>query len=483
MAGATGHQEENMSERTERLEEGEGRAARLAVGIVGLSALLSSDWCMNLTEVATGASYSVVVDAAFRLSFALCCALCAVLSRRRAGKTTAARGIRVCTLVCLFLGQGLYVFVPILPVPSAFRAIGGVVCGAACAFTLLWWIERICDEEPRRVAVALSASYLLTGATFFILASLASAVAAVVIALLPLASGLLLKAYDEAGGTSRTHGSQGRPEADTNWAFPVYPVVLMAAFKLVFNFSLSFSLGASIYGPLGIICASALALAYALFAKEGFNPTLLFKLALPCMVAGLLMISWVRVGAGVATLFSNAGNIAFELFSLMVMAEACRRWNIKPMWVFGILEAASYASTCAGKILGGLFTAAYPGGTFESSAVMTVAVVALVTLCTFFPSERLALRTFGDAGESKGLVGVELMCATVSRRYGLSRREEEVLGLLVQQMSAAQIGEELAISRSTVKSHVRHIYEKTGVHSREELEALVASGGRPEAAG
>jgi DNA-binding CsgD family transcriptional regulator len=35
-------------------------------------------------------------------------------------------------------------------------------------------------------------------------------------------------------------------------------------------------------------------------------------------------------------------------------------------------------------------------------------------------------------------------------------------------LSSVEIAEELYISRNTVRSHIGHIYDKLGVHSREE---------------
>lgn len=52
---------------------------------------------------------------------------------------------------------------------------------------------------------------------------------------------------------------------------------------------------------------------------------------------------------------------------------------------------------------------------------------------------------------------------------GLSRREREVLGYLGRGRSVPFIAEELVISSGTVKTHVRHIYEKSLVNNRQEL--------------
>ena len=58
---------------------------------------------------------------------------------------------------------------------------------------------------------------------------------------------------------------------------------------------------------------------------------------------------------------------------------------------------------------------------------------------------------------------------SVASRYGFSAREREVFELWVTGHDAQYIQDELVISRSTVKTHVRHIYEKCDVHSRSDL--------------
>jgi NarL family two-component system response regulator LiaR len=56
--------------------------------------------------------------------------------------------------------------------------------------------------------------------------------------------------------------------------------------------------------------------------------------------------------------------------------------------------------------------------------------------------------------------------------YGLTPREREVLALMVEGLSNAEVAERLVISVATVKFHVRGILSKLGVKSRAEAVAL-----------
>ena len=55
---------------------------------------------------------------------------------------------------------------------------------------------------------------------------------------------------------------------------------------------------------------------------------------------------------------------------------------------------------------------------------------------------------------------------TIPLPAGLTTREMDVLRLLAQGLTSAQIAEQLVIGLVTVNSHVRSIYSKLGVTSR-----------------
>lgn len=59
--------------------------------------------------------------------------------------------------------------------------------------------------------------------------------------------------------------------------------------------------------------------------------------------------------------------------------------------------------------------------------------------------------------------------------HRLSPREREILGLISKGRDVPYIEQELVLSKSTVKTHIRHIYEKCKVSSRQALIDLLQS--------
>ena len=79
-------------------------------------------------------------------------------------------------------------------------------------------------------------------------------------------------------------------------------------------------------------------------------------------------------------------------------------------------------------------------------------------------------------GIEQGATFADIHKAAVARnaeamglRFGLSGREVEVLTLFSMGHTQKQVAEELFISPSTAHAHIRHIYTKTGMHSRQDI--------------
>lgn len=60
-------------------------------------------------------------------------------------------------------------------------------------------------------------------------------------------------------------------------------------------------------------------------------------------------------------------------------------------------------------------------------------------------------------------------CRYLANEHGLTQRETDVLALLLDGRSVPYIQETLHVSSNTAKTHVRHIYQKFGIHNRQDL--------------
>ena len=65
--------------------------------------------------------------------------------------------------------------------------------------------------------------------------------------------------------------------------------------------------------------------------------------------------------------------------------------------------------------------------------------------------------------------------ALLAKQYHLTQRESEVLPFVANERPASYIAEKLFISIGTAKTHIRNIYSKMGIHSRQELLNIVNS--------
>ena len=88
------------------------------------------------------------------------------------------------------------------------------------------------------------------------------------------------------------------------------------------------------------------------------------------------------------------------------------------------------------------------------------------------PRARAETETEDEAMPSEMLA----YCRKLALENGLTPREAEILGLIAMGRSAKYIAEELTISHNTTRTHIKHVYEKLNIHSKQELLDLVLFG-------
>ena len=99
---------------------------------------------------------------------------------------------------------------------------------------------------------------------------------------------------------------------------------------------------------------------------------------------------------------------------------------------------------------------------------MATAGLAMVCAYVFLFTERdfSALSRVVDA---VAVDNTEDVKKAIAQAAALSARETEVLSLALRGRTNERIAQELYIAKSTADTHLRRIYSKCGVHSRQEL--------------
>ena len=199
---------------------------------------------------------------------------------------------------------------------------------------------------------------------------------------------------------------------------------------------------------------------------------------LPLLLAFVLTASFlgsdtifvVRVGVGIVWLVGYLFDYLIyptyrELTGMNIVefSYLSKLANLVPWAVFSLGVFAAKESV---EPLGGL--AANQGLLVGYMLVVVLAHTAMLVrhLFLYYPQEERAART-GDAVELP-----EKISATV-QRYGLTKREGEVLSYLAKGYSRPYIEKKLYISKGTAKTHIFHVFQKLGVSSQDELLDLV----------
>ena len=190
-----------------------------------------------------------------------------------------------------------------------------------------------------------------------------------------------------------------------------------------------------------------------------------YRLAVLLMVGGFIAVPLLeRVGvAGVAVVLAGYLGVFSVLVSLfLVMGRIAGRDATASI-------ARGFAALFAGEILGVLVGAgalAAFGGAGAAPVLVTLAgVAALYAYLFLFTDRDMAALSVVVSRTDR----FEEACALIAASARLSKRESEILPLALRGRTAERIAGEFFISKNTVDTHLRRIYAKCGVHTRQEL--------------
>ncbi len=200
------------------------------------------------------------------------------------------------------------------------------------------------------------------------------------------------------------------------------------------------------------------------------------------IAGGCFLLPMIESGTALPYFFARVGYICFLVLNIVMLSDLASRGSIKPGVVFGI----GLASLSFGMFVGQLFVVLlenFGGPLFESTSALSGFLV-FVLLITYVLSmtNRPDSSARGQVPTAEVPVGAqggnvtiqteaefERRCQILSERAGISERACEVMVLYAKGRSKSRIEQELYISQSTVSFHLRNIYQKLDIHSRQEL--------------
>lgn len=255
------------------------------------------------------------------------------------------------------------------------------------------------------------------------------------------------------------------------------------ASRLVFGFVIGACIWLSGYERVGsgslLMAVAALAMGMGVLACYLLLESSPSALMPSLLTMGIVLLYLPYLQGGMASFVSSAAGFVWLAWATL---SAVQLSDLKE--TIGISEfklCLADKGTLSLAIVAGVAVASGTGITPADPLTQTLVVTATFLLA-FFATLTMA-KLVGSRQEDEYLrrLGEEVeaaagnLCASIALDGGLSEREAQVLALLADGYSRAHIQNVLVISEGTVKAHVAHIYQKLGVHGKDELLDLIES--------
>lgn len=224
----------------------------------------------------------------------------------------------------------------------------------------------------------------------------------------------------------------------------------------------------------GVLAGCIAAFAIAHTSKISFS--FLYEWAVPIIVCSLALRALDEPMANtVASVLACTAALYVEVQFFAIFSRITAQGFCLPSETFGIFRAVVQL----GFLLGGLL------GTLVNHADGLPIYLGLICLCVVILPLFLHLQKRFDVPWEHQMKAAEALLAPATNEpdvvgelaaeYKLSPRETEVLRFLAKGRSVPYMREVMTISKSTIETHIKHIYAKTDVHSKQELLDLIES--------
>ena len=215
-------------------------------------------------------------------------------------------------------------------------------------------------------------------------------------------------------------------------------------------------------------------------AKKRLTISKTYIIMFPILITALLLFPFLQERYRVAVLL--VGSLGFTLFSIVMMMsclDISQKNRLSLVFVYSLFAATTYASRFAGQGLAEIVRQSAPS---QDTQILTSVFVLLYgcSLVMFFLMRKTSALKINSEKTPSGVDLLHQSCATLASKHGLSKRQTEVLDLLVHGYDVPSIAKQLFISENTVRTHTKRIYSLFDAHSKQEIIGLVNQTAREE---
>ncbi|NTU89547.1 MAG: helix-turn-helix transcriptional regulator [Actinobacteria bacterium] len=398
--------------------------------------------------------------------------------------------------------------IPSAIIKSAFF-IAGAICGIGMAAVVLKCAELYSELSPRRAILYTALSTMLAGVTYFIVISLPtwrpilggpSLGGTLSFIVLPLIAGVLatlsrLGRHEEARDdfSPQNRGGLSTPLLKlfvVVFVFAVVTVSVRATVVEVSSIAATFD-NTRVIMLLRMVMATVFACMAIGMDAERFVFGKIYAVIMACAVA---LIAFLPI-VGVSHFMMNAtitllANI-FDFVLWCILAFIVYQKHGSSTKTFGIIYGGYMLGSSIGWIAGAYVLTDFMGTSLELVSLLVLAFVVFGCAFVLFSEkefDKLFLPKSENESSLDDLLREDIYTSYVndgkkgkfgqaiedlSASHKLSKREKDVFRCLAMGYDSAAISKKLSVSWNTVRTHTGNVYNKLGVHSRQELIGLV----------
>lgn len=358
--------------------------------------------------------------------------------------------------------------------------VAALLVGAGASSAMVGWFE-YCGRLPaRQIVLALVASFAVSSVLMLGLGAISGGLALVLVVALCAAGAWVLGLIRHRGGAAvevdlPVAVRSVRPGLSR--LVPLDVVVWCVVVGLTFGL-LEGGAGVAISGQfidsVGRLVPCVAVFVCLVAGSEYVDLRYFYAMTLPLLVAALALSGFADASPMLAGLLFCMGSAVSRIITYAIVLTRAREAQMSAAFGCAVVMALNALSHSVGAHI-------VTDALFEQHRSMLLAVVIAVDVTVIVLLLIHELDRFSGMGLGFALAGPSKEEASAERlghladKVGLTPRERTVLMHMAEGKSNVEISDALFISRGAVRSHTSRIYEKLGVHSRQEFDALVAT--------